>query len=399
MADKKHNIYTLGLCGFPYGTASVQKLMLMARAIVKEDVSFTVISHTFLKKNDLNNILTKKGKMNGINYFTTSPYVFSPKSKILKTYAKTLGFIKEVLWIVFRIKKVDVIILYSYKYLYVRFWSFLSNFFNIPVYLIYFELRSSFTMPKSYLDRINDELLDKKSFKHVSGVITISNQLIEQVRKYTPKKPCFIIPPIVDFEAYDTIPVRQQDAKCFLFCGSVAYKEIIDFIIDSFKLIEKNIHDAKIQLIINGSNDDIEDYRKQVELDQLEEKILIQTGLSNEELIQAYKSAYALMIPLRNTQQDIARFPQKIAEYCASKRPIITTPFGEIINYLDQQSAFYCEDYNISLYSEMILHVYENEDLANFVGENSYNAGRKYFNYKSYSNSLLDFVLVDNNKK
>ncbi|MCW3786243.1 glycosyltransferase [Plebeiibacterium sediminum] len=396
MSNKKRNIYSLGLCGFPYGTASVQKLMLMARAVVRDDISFTVISHTFLKKNDLNYLLTKKGVMHGVNYFTTSPYVFSPNSRILKIYAKAYGFIREFVWIVLRIRNVDAIILYSYKYLYVKFWSLFSRIFNIPVYLVYFELRSSFTMSKSYFDKINDEWLDKNSFKHFSGIITISQELINQVRKNYPQKPCFIIPPIVDFEAYDNVPILTSNHRCFLFCGSVGYTEIIDFIIDSFKLIEQEVKDVKLQLIINGSVEEIDDYQKRIASDNMEDRIIIQTGLTNEELIQAYKSAYALLIPLRNTKQDIARFPQKIAEYCASKRPIITTPFGEIINYLNDDSAFYCKDYDTTLYSNMMLYVYKNNDLANVVGENSYKAGKKYFDYKSYSDSLSDFVLNNN---
>ncbi len=396
MVKRKRNILTLGQCGFPHGTASIQKLGLMGRAMLGEHVTFTVISNTFLKKNKLNQTLTRRGNYQGINYLTTSPYIFSPKTKTLKLYAKIVGFVKEFIWVISRLSKIDAIILYSYKYIYIVFWSLISKMFNIPVYLVYFELRSSHSTTKSYFDKINDELLDEQSFKYVTGIFTISEELIKQIQKFSPNKPCFIIPPLVDFNSYDKIPVQQESFRNYLFCGSVGYNEIIDFIITSFKLIESKLFNARLTLIINGNEDEIENYRNKIEIDRLESRIIIRSGLTNEELILAYKSAYALLIPLRNTKQDIARLPHKIAEYCASKRPIIATPFGDIIKYLDEDSIFYCKDYSVEAYSEMMEFVYENKGLADQVGERSYIAGKKYFDYKSYSEKLLDFMNIKN---
>ena len=41
----------------------------------------------------------------------------------------------------------------------------------------------------------------------------------------------------------------------------------------------------------------------------------------------------ALLIPLRNTIQDIARFPNKLSEYVGVSGLIITTDVGEIKDY------------------------------------------------------------------
>ena len=73
-----------------------KKLGLMGRAMLGEHVTFTVISNTFLKKNKLNQTLTRRGNYQGINYLTTSPYIFSPKTKTLKLYAKIVGFVKSL---------------------------------------------------------------------------------------------------------------------------------------------------------------------------------------------------------------------------------------------------------------------------------------------------------------
>ena len=53
-----------------------------------------------------------------------------------------------------------------------------------------------------------------------------------------------------------------------------------------------------------------------------------------------YKNATAHLIPLSNSIQDTARFPNKISEYLASAKPIITTDVGEIKHYFKDMDNF-----------------------------------------------------------
>ena len=57
------------------------------------------------------------------------------------------------------------------------------------------------------------------------------------------------------------------------------------------------------------------------------------SNLTNRALNDLYKNAIALLIPLRPTLQDEARFPHKIGEYLASGNPVISTNYGEVKHY------------------------------------------------------------------
>ncbi|NJK98319.1 MAG: glycosyltransferase family 4 protein [Chloroflexia bacterium] len=109
-------------------------------------------------------------------------------------------------------------------------------------------------------------------------------------------------------------------------------------------------------------------------------------------MVNKYRNACALLIPLRDTLQDNARFPQKIAEYCAAKRPIISTRIGEVAYYFDDNSAILAERYNINDFSEKLVYVIQNPEKCEQIAINSYEIGKKYFDYKSYALPLKEFM-------
>ncbi|MGB8491608.1 MAG: glycosyltransferase, partial [Bacteroidales bacterium] len=114
----------------------------------------------------------------------------------------------------------------------------------------------------------------------------------------------------------------------------------------------------------------------------------VTTRIPYNELVRLYKTAAALIIPLRNKDQDRARFPHKLGEYCASARPIITDRVGEICNYFDETNSYLCQDYDKLEFSKAMINVLEYPEQAGRIGRNGYLTGLKHFNYSSYSKNL-----------
>ncbi|NJK98317.1 MAG: hypothetical protein HC831_13810 [Chloroflexia bacterium] len=159
MNNKLHFV-SIGLSGTSTGTASRQKLQLMARAIIEGGDKFSIISHSFVKKSlPLNE--SYKHILHGINYVNTSPFIYSPSSIIKKVYGKTLGFFKELLLVISLNRKnnLDGIFIYTMSFSYLSFWGIICKIIKIPVSLIYFELRSSVPSRKGFFIRLNDYLL------------------------------------------------------------------------------------------------------------------------------------------------------------------------------------------------------------------------------------------------
>ena len=118
------------------------------------------------------------------------------------------------------------------------------------------------------------------------------------------------------------------------------------------------------------------------------------------ELIDLYVNAAALLIPLRPTKQDAARFPHKISEYAATGNPIITTNYGEVAYYFkDGENALVADSYDISLFAEKMNFVIENLTRAKQIGQKGKELGMQKFSHIKYGPLLKDYLLGIISKK
>ncbi len=393
--DRDKYIVAIGLEGFPYGSAPAQKLKMMGMALKTKKNIFTVISHRFVRRTEQNSKLEKEGEIQGIKYLTTSPEVFSPKNKFNKFICLLKGRINEINLLVRlkRSKQLDGVIIYNSSFIYSFTNALLVRFFNVPVFLIYFELRFTLASRKEVLSNVNNFLFDRYIFSFFNGIITISEMLENHIKKYSPNTPLLIVPPIVNFLEYENID-RKKRYPYFLYCGSIAYIEVMTFVLNSYKIL--NNSEYKVVLIVSGDSKKLLSLKHIISDLNLESRVEIFNNISDKELKELYVNANALLIPLRNTNQDKARFPHKIAEYCASKRPIITTRVGEITNFFDDDSALIANDYDINMFSEKMKYVIDNPVRSEEIANKSYRIGYKYFNYLNYSQPLTDFLIGNN---
>ena len=116
--------------------------------------------------------------------------------------------------------------------------------------------------------------------------------------------------------------------------------------------------------------------------------------MPDKSLAELYVNAVGMLIPLRPTIQDEARFPHKIGEYCASGNPIITTNYGEIKSYfVDGKSALIAEHYDVQEFADKMLYVISNPEKANEIGENGKRVGLINFNYEDCGKKIKKLIL------
>src|SRR5690606_14287814 len=121
--------------------------------------------------------------------------------------------------------------------------------------------------------------------------------------------------------------------------------------------------------------------------------IKVFSKLPYSELVALYLNAKAVLIPLRNNLQDIARFPHKTGEYCASGRPIVATNIGEFKNYFtDEVNALLAEDYDVDMYAEKLRFVIENPEKAEEIGRKAYETGKREFDNIALGKKIYDFL-------
>jgi glycosyltransferase involved in cell wall biosynthesis len=315
---------------------------------------------------------------------------YRPKSFFKRNFLKLFSFLFEYNKILQlnNEKKIDWVNVYTQYFGIYFFYFLLSKILHFKVILHYVEFRSKIK-GRNILYRINDYFFDNYAFSLCNKVIPISTFLNNRILKICPNNKTIIIPPICDFVFFDSIIPESTENRYLVYCGSANYDEVILFIIESYLKI-KDKSNIDLHLIINGS---ITNPKILELIESNKNKILIFSRLSYEHLIAKYKGSLAQLIPLRDTVQDYARFPQKICEYLASGRPIVTTNFGEIPNYFeDGKNAIVASGFDTDTYSHKLQWVINNPNKLDRISKNSYATGVKLFNTNSYILKLEKFI-------
>ena len=202
------------------------------------------------------------------------------------------------------------------------------------------------------------------------------------------------IPAICDFRDFEIIPAAQPGYKYFLYCGTIEYLPVINFVRAFFeKAKDQHLYQGKLMCIIGGNNNqNFDTIEKSFKESKYAGDIVLHKNLPYNDIIPLYKSADLLLIPLRNSIQDIARFPHKVSEYSASARPLLSSKIGELNYYfVNKESALLAEGYDIDLYIETLREMLDHNIGFDDIGRKGYDVGYRNFHYESSAEKLKTF--------
>ena len=267
--------------------------------------------------------------------------------------------------------------------------------------LNYVEFYSGLKKKRSQVnDWINDKLFDNYAPSLSDGVLPISEFIINHLKQHFPRKKYLKVSVLTDFDRYNGIEVLSEE-KYFLFCGDAGYKETVIFIIDSFTAL-KNTGNTNyyLYLVINGRPENVLEIKNHIGKNAKKDLIKVYSKLPQKQLFTFYKNALALLIPLRPTFQDIARFPHKTGEYLASGNPVISTNYGEMKHYFkDKENMLLADEYDIAQFSDKMQFVINNTDVAKQIGVEGKKIALSIFDYKTQAPVMDHFFNELMNKK
>lgn len=388
MAKVQKTILSVGYSSFPLGTAQVQRQLLLAKAIMLEGFDVTVLCRYGI--HNQNDGIPCKGTFEGINYIYCSGTSLRPDGYFRRNYLKFRGLINEIKYFrrFSKSKQLAGVLISTNDFHNILIYYVIGKIFRTPLTVDNVEYWTSGRDIKGIV-WLEKYLYDKFYFLFTDNIICISDFLIGKVKE-SRRGDILKIPAITDFDKFDncvTCNLRLIKEKYFLFCGSIDYFEVIDFIISSFERLE--IKDVSLILVTTENTK----LRDRINRSRNKDSIKVLTNLSYNDLVNAYKNSEALLIPMRDIDQDKARFPHKISEYCASCRPIITSSIGEIKNYFSEEIAFLCPVFDVSAFADTMHKIISEPELANRIAQKSYETGVVNFNYKSYSKSLINLLI------
>ncbi len=391
---KKFHVVYLGESGFPFGFASMNKLILICKALLDVGVHVSVINRKGkLNPNGKIN-LDPTGEYQGIKYIYTTGSVYRPSGFLRRNISKIKGKVEEFryLWQLKKRGELDAGIISSLSFVHVLTYRLHSLLLGFPIVINYFEYGPFMQHHKGILKKINDRLFDPFLIRWMDGTLPISEFLVKRVKAIAPAKPFLKVPVLCDFEQFE-IKKNDNAPPYFLFCGSLDYREIIDFIIQAFTLLPPG-YKVNLCLVVGETKPgQLDRFKNDLRKMGGDSGIKVYSNIDYKDLVELYMNAMALLIPLRPTRQDIARFPHKIGEYVASGNPLITTNVGEISYYFKHlQTALIAEKYDATLYSKWMKFVVDNPEEAAAIGKRGKEMGRKEFDYLNYSQKLKSFL-------
>jgi glycosyltransferase involved in cell wall biosynthesis len=393
----KHNqmhVALLGESGFPFGMAAIEKVRLLGKGMNQAGAEVSVVNHKGRFDPAKPVDLPVEGRYEGIHYIYTSGSVYRPTGLLARNLQKIRGIRGEIAFLRNRKRegKLDSSIVSTMGILKMLYYRIISRLIGFQLILLYVELSSAVSHRRTFWLRVNDLLFDKFAFGLSDGVLPISEMLVEIVKKTSPGKPWLKVPILTEFEKFEAD--RDPGTEPYLlYCGSAAYSEVIIFILRAYELVKAQ-DETFLYLVMGGTDAEKAVVMEEVEKMGQKERVKIFSNLPYSELVRLYINACGLLIPLRPTLQDEARFPHKIGEYLASRNPIVTQNIGEVKYYFrDQETGFIADAYEIPAYAKKMTQVLNDPEKAREIGQKGYEMGLKHFDYKYHGREILRFMM------
>ena len=386
--EKKDCIVYLGLSGFPYGMAAIQRQLIISKAISQNGLKVCIVCSRSTHSGEIT--VNKRGTFEGIDYF----YLFDPfrgKSFIKRNIQRILIPVMEFLLLkeIGKVNKIKAAIISNRNLILNNIWyCFLSKLFGFKIVVNLVEDYSK-REGRSAGRRVNDFFFDRIGLWFSNGYLPISHFLIEKNiglrRKY------FYLPVLVDPKPFINSIQKPENCLYFLYCGSASYFSSIEIILDAFSLVDRD--EYKLMLITDGSEDELQRVYRLMEKLDISDRIQVKSKISYELLVSYYCGAVGLLLPMFQTVQDEARFPHKLGEYLASKRPVITNLVGELKYYLeDGRNVIVFNTNDSKSLAEKMVWLIENEEMGKRIGLEGFRVMEKHFNVDIVGEKLVDFL-------
>ncbi|MDC3105174.1 glycosyltransferase, partial [bacterium] len=386
---KMNKILYVGYIEFPYGLAQVQRQLTISKVLTSAGYDVKVLCRYGCyspKESDFEYL--NKGVFEGIKYEFCSGTPYRSKNFIRRNFNKLKGAFKELNYIVRlgRKKELKAVFITTNYFYNILFYWIACKIGRVQSILDNVEYFSKSKQNKSKFERIGAYFYDYYLFYFIDKIICISDFLVSKAEFKMTKNKILKIPAITEFKKFEIVPIVKYEESYILYCGSISYFEIIEFVISAFEKSQK----SKFLYLISNSNDLL---KKRINESSKKNNIRVFSNISFEKLISLYKQCTAFIIPMRPNINDLARFPHKISEFCASGKPFISNSYGEVKVYFeDNVNALLCDEYSIEKFSNKMDGVFENTEKIKSIGRNAFELGERHFSHLAYVDEIKKFI-------
>ncbi|MEI7836800.1 MAG: glycosyltransferase family 4 protein [Planctomycetota bacterium] len=395
-SPERHVAFVANGLQFPQGMAGTQRVKLLGRGLVAYGDRVTVLTLQGTEQPDKVVNTEARGVSKGVHFEYSCGTTISSRSYLVRRWRDLRGY-AGAMWRLWRMKRagqLDFVILYTRMMLVVSVFSAWCRFLKVPVILELCE------WPPALLDaghgtpagakRFSDHAIAKSD-----AVIPISSCIEEIVRDYCRQRniqrPLILLPIIVDSAEYQA---ATEVGLYVTMCASLYYMNMHKLVIESCSELKCRGVSCRVKILCGYSTPErrakVEDLARQ---NDVADAVEVLGYVDDDELKHLYTSSRILLVPLEPGAHSATRFPQKLAEYLASGRPVATTAVGDIPHYLrDGVSALFAADFTPQALADCLQKALQNPSFADAVGLAGRKVAQEQFDYLPLGRRLGEFI-------
>ena len=287
------------------------------------------------------------------------------------------------------IEKFDIIHLHGYRSFQSVIVHHFAKKYNIP-YVLQAHGSLPRIMAKQTLKRIYDVFFGYRLLKDASKVIALSPVEVRQYKSIgISEEKIAIIPNGIDLLRYTNLPSKgrfkerysiEKGKKVVLYLGRINQFKGIDFLIDAFAYLIKNMEYKNAVLVIAGPNDGYLDAaHKLIKKHRIENKVLLTGPLFGINKVKAYVDA-SIVASLDSLNEVVFLLVPLEAAACGTS--VIVTKSNYIATLVEKGKFGCCVEYgNVPKLAHMLGDMLSNKSLLTEMGLNGRNFVFENFNW------------------
>jgi glycosyltransferase involved in cell wall biosynthesis len=237
-------------------------------------------------------------------------------------------------------------------------------------------------------------------FRNTTGALVISKLIEGRVREIAdsrnPSLRIHRLPAIVDprrFKPKQRVVRKSGAVPTFVWCGAQEWLKDILFLIRTSALVAKQGY--RFNLMIVGTCSDgrramIESYAEEQGLPR--ESYTLTGYVDDAELQSLLQSSNALLLPLGTDDRSKTRMPNKLPEYLASGRPVITCAVGDLTDFLIHgRNAYLAAPGDEASFADQMVQVLRDRAAADRIGKAGQETCEVHLDYRVHARALARF--------
>jgi glycosyltransferase involved in cell wall biosynthesis/peptidoglycan/xylan/chitin deacetylase (PgdA/CDA1 family) len=379
-----------GGLGFPFGSASAARITMVGRTLQEAGIHFEVL-HCGPSPVAINT--QTSGVHMGIPFAYTTA-LRRPKNVLLRV----LVYLRGAIGLTARLIQMRpnrrnlAVYLYVMDGMLVLYAGFLCRVLGIPL----IQELCEWWPGEPACSRFTRWIYNNGAiFKHAIGVLVISRAIEERCAEASASLLLHRLPSIVDARRFATAAVLkdEQQPPTFVYCTAGWLKDIY-FLVRVFALVKQQGYECRLKVVGPCGGDNRALIQAYAAERGIQERDLEIAGLVDEAALESgYKSAAALLMPLWSDDRSITRLPNKLGEYLASGRPVISCRIGDLTEFLlEDVNVYLANPGDESDFAGKMIAVLQNPQRANEIGAAGQRACMAYLDYRTHVRGLAQFM-------